>query len=100
MGSRVLPKTAADKELSLKHLEAKIALDKRHAADHAKAAKGTGDTYNNSHAAEHRKSLEANVKQKAAVSKVVPSGDKKVVKANEKVQKKSAKASVKIAKKA
>lgn len=69
MGSTALPKTPADKRLSLKHLDTKIAVDRKHASDHVKASTGPGDTYNNAHAKDHKKSEKANLKQRSKVAK-------------------------------
>lgn len=93
MGSKVLPKTADDKALSIRHLDRKIALDRQHAAEHRRASKGPSDAYNNAHAAEHAKSLRENQAQRAKVAK-------KAVKADEKTAKKRAAAGAKTAKKA
>lgn len=64
MSSKVMPRTAADRKMGIRHLKMTAKLEKRKLADHVKAAKvakKTGNSgsykYNAAHAKEHKKEL-------------------------------------------
>lgn len=77
--SSALPKTAADKALSKKHLKATMKLEKKKAKDHIKMAKsGKGSkSYNLSHAKMHKKNIKADQKYLKKVSKLKVKSRKK-----------------------
>lgn len=66
MGSKVLPKTPAEKRLALRHLDETIAFEKRKAAEHDRAP---SSPYNRAHSSEHKKGVKASEKQRKKVSK-------------------------------
>jgi hypothetical protein len=86
VGSKVLPTTASDKKLALRHLDESIAFEKRKAAEHARAPQ---NAYNKAHKAEHDKGVAASQEQRKKVQKVRAKTEKKTSKQAEKTAKKT-----------
>lgn len=64
------PTTKDGKKLSVAHLKATIALDKKKVKDHIKAAKKGDKAYNLSHAKQHKKDIKNRIKYMKKVAKL------------------------------